>query len=131
MVYIVLSLLGVYWIIKLEKHSRKLLKLKKHGVRTRCEIVSVEETKLKNSVSYTHTVRFLHKGEEVVVTDCNGYADRYPESSSPEIVYDQGNPQNFAFSAKLKKLITISYLFEAAVAGVTIACVVVAIIGVE
>lgn len=122
MVCIFLAILGVCWTIRLEKHSRKLLKLRKCGTIARCEIVSVEETKLKNSVSYVHTVRFMHDGQEVTAEDNNGYAEKYPEDASPEIVYDSSNPQEFVFRAQLQRLIKINCLFEVTVMIVTAVC---------
>ncbi|WP_295074037.1 DUF3592 domain-containing protein [Ruminococcus sp.] len=113
MKYIIWAGIGIIIAIAGLIYLGKLLLLKKNGIETEAEVVSVRE---KRQNYYVHKMRYGSGDKVYEFEDKAGFSEPFKIGSKHTIIYDPKNPQNFDFAEQIKKnLIIIGALVVMAV----------------
>lgn len=93
----VIALVGIVYLLK-------LLLLKKKGIVTVGEVISVREKRPKD---YVHTLRYADGEKVYEFEDKAGFSEPFSIGSKHNIIFDPRKPQNFDFEDQLKKNIMV------------------------
>jgi hypothetical protein len=104
MKYIIWASIGIIIAIAGLIYLGKLLLLKKNGIETEAEVISVREKRQNN---YIHKMRFGNGDKVYEFEDKAGFSEPFKIGSKHTIIYDPKNPKNFDFSNQLKKNLII------------------------
>lgn len=104
MKYIIWASIGIIIAIAGLIYLGKLLLLKKNGIETEAEVISVREKRQNN---YIHKMRFGNGDKVYEFEDKAGFSEPFKIGSKHTIIYDPKNPKNFDFSEQLKKNLII------------------------
>ncbi|EWM53204.1 DUF3592 domain-containing protein [Ruminococcus flavefaciens] len=83
----------------------KLLLLKKNGIETEAEVISVRE-KRKND--YIHKMRYSGDGRTYEQEDRAGFSEPFKVGSKHTIIYDGKKPERFDFADQVKKNLIVA-----------------------
>ena len=104
MKYIIWASIGIIIAIAGLIYLGKLLLLKKNGIETEAEVISVREKRQNN---YIHKMRFGNGDKVYEFEDKAGFSEPFKIGSKHTIIYDPKSPKNFDFSNQLKKNLII------------------------
>ncbi|MCR4796268.1 MULTISPECIES: DUF3592 domain-containing protein [Ruminococcus] len=113
MKYIIWASIGIIIAIVGLIYLGKLLLLKKNGIETEAEVISVRE---KRQNDYIHKMRFGNGDKVYEFEDKAGFSEPFKIGSKHTIIYDPKNPKNFDFAEQIKKnLIVVGVMVALAV----------------